>query len=212
MRVGCGADGWIANGCGVEAEEGRFAEVEVVEGGQLHEEVVRVLAIDDGFAECGLALLEEFGVIAAADGGGFEGEHGAKGELAVFPVWAEVVRGHGHDPVGGEQFVSAACWAGGIGGGVLLCVGDEGDAVKHERPATKLAHQHEGWCRCGFDAGTGGEVCEFGVDEGGWRLRHVHVGLRGRGHLRAGHILHVGHGGLLLLGECPEWNCEGRGK
>ena len=63
-------------------------EAEVVEGGELHDEVVGVLAVDDGFAVGGLALLEELGVVAAGDGGGFEGEHGAEGELACAgPSW-----------------------------------------------------------------------------------------------------------------------------
>ena len=86
VRVGGGADGGVADGCGVEAEEGALAEADVVEGGDLHEEVVRVLAVDDGLAEGGLALLEELGVLAVGDGGGFEREHGAEGELAVSPL------------------------------------------------------------------------------------------------------------------------------
>ena len=89
VRVGGGADGGVADRGGVEAEEGVFAEAEVVEGGDLHEEVVGVLAVDDGLAEGGFALLEELGVLAGADGGGFEREHGAQGELAVSTVLPE---------------------------------------------------------------------------------------------------------------------------
>jgi hypothetical protein len=61
VRVGGGADGGVAYGCGVEAEEGVLAEADIVEGSDLHEEVVGVLAVDDGLAEGGLALLEELG-------------------------------------------------------------------------------------------------------------------------------------------------------
>jgi len=87
-----------------------FAEADVVEGGELHEEVVGVLAVDDGLAEGGFALLEELGVLAGADGGGFEREHGAEGELAVSAVLPELTHGHGHDPVGGEDLVAAASY------------------------------------------------------------------------------------------------------
>ncbi len=103
VRVSGGADGGVSYGRGVEAEKGALAEVDVVEGGDLHEEVVGVLAVDDGLAECGFSLLEELGVLAVGDGGGFEGEHGAQSELAG----AELARGHGHEPVGGEELVAA---------------------------------------------------------------------------------------------------------
>ena len=139
MRVGRGADGGVADGGGIEAEEGAFAEADVVEGGDLHEEVVRVLAVDDGLAEGGFALLEELGVLAVGDGCGFEREHGAQSELAG----AELSHGHGHEPVGGEELVAAAALAQvageGVGGGVLLGVGDEGGAVQHEHPAAVVA-------------------------------------------------------------------------
>ena len=39
--------------------------MEVVEGGELHDGVVGVLAVEDGLVEGGFALLEELGVLAA---------------------------------------------------------------------------------------------------------------------------------------------------
>ena len=81
MRVGGGADGGIADGGSVEAEERTLAEMDVVEDGDLHEEVVWVLAVDDGLAEGAFALLKEQWVLAIGDGCGFEGEHRAQGEL-----------------------------------------------------------------------------------------------------------------------------------
>ncbi len=89
--------------------------MEVVKGGELHEEVVGVLAVGDGLTEGGLALLEEERVLLGGDGGGLEREHGAEGELAG----AEAALGHGHEPVGGEELVAAA-------GAGLLDVGEEG--------------------------------------------------------------------------------------
>ncbi len=139
VRVGDGADGGVADWRGVEAEESALAEMDVVERGDLHEEVVGVLAVDDGFAEGGFALLKELGVLAGADRGGFERKHGAESELAVSAVGAELTHGHGHDPVGGEEFVGAARAA-------LLGVGDEGAAVEHEHPSAVVVHEHGDGC------------------------------------------------------------------
>ena len=57
-----------------------------------------------------------------------------------------------------KNLSAAACGTGWVGGGVLLGVGDEGDAVEHERPAAVVAHDHGGWGGGWFDAGAGGGV------------------------------------------------------
>ncbi len=179
-----------------------------------------MLAVDDGLAEGGFALLEELGVLAGADGGGFEREHGAEGKL----TGAELAHGHGHEPVGGEELVAATDdWrqagdvelragggrgAGWVPSGVLLGVGEEGGAVEHEHPACVVGHDHGRRCGCGFDAGAGVGVVELRLDEGGGRFHYVHVhahrsrgGVLRRGHLHGLHLhtRHVGHGGLFGL-------------
>src|SRR5580704_12287197 len=73
---------WIPCRCGIERENGLLAKFVVIECGNFHEEIVRVLAVDNGLAEGGFTLLEEFGIIAAGDGGGFEAEHGTQGQFA----------------------------------------------------------------------------------------------------------------------------------
>src|SRR5579883_244522 len=83
MRKGDGAERGVTDGRGVEAGETVLAEVAVIDGGQFHEEVVRVLAVDDGLAEGGFALLEDLGVIAARDRGRLKAEHGAKGPFVA---------------------------------------------------------------------------------------------------------------------------------
>jgi hypothetical protein len=85
VGVGGGADGGVADGGSVKAEEGLLAEAEVVEGGELHEEVVRVLAVDDGLAEGGLALLEELGILAACDGAGSRENMARRGSCPYLP-------------------------------------------------------------------------------------------------------------------------------
>ena len=77
MRIGGGTNGGIADRSSVETQESAFAETNVVKGGDLHEEVVRMLAIDDGLAECGFTLLEQFGVLAGGDRSRLEREHRA---------------------------------------------------------------------------------------------------------------------------------------
>ena len=198
VGVGGGAEGGVADGGEVEAEEGCFGEAEVVQGGELHDEVVGVLAVDDGVASGGFALLKELGIEAVRDGGGLEREHGAEGEEAV----TELVLGHGHDPVGGKDSVMAA-----IVCGLLLGVGEEGVAVEHEGPASIAAFAHEHGHRGGrrLDGGAGGGVLELRGDEGGG-LGHGHGGwafglgfrLGGWGGGLCGHV-HAGHG--LAAGE-----------
>ena len=111
VRIGGGAYRRVADGRGVEAQQRPFAEPDIVERAELHEEVVRVLAVDDGLAEGGLALLEELRVLAVGDGSGFEREHRPQREL----TGADLAHRHGHDPVGGKNLspprpVELCCW------------------------------------------------------------------------------------------------------
>ena len=199
MRIGGGPDGGIADRRGVEAQQGVFASSDVVEGGDLHEEVVRMLAVDDRLAEGGLALLEEQWILAAGDGGGFEGEHRAEGKLAR----TKLPHRHGHDPVGGEEFVPAASRfrlasrsLHLILASMLLYVGDEGRAVQHQHPAGAVRHDHVHRSRCRLDARAGREMVQLRVDQVGGLLHHIHLhrGLRllvvHRAHIHSGHVRH----------------------
>ncbi len=134
-----------------------------------------VLAVDDGLAVGGFALLEEERVVALADGAGLEGEHGAEGEFAAVAVGSEVALGHGHDPVGGEEGVSSSVTTRAVG--LLLGVGGEGVGVEHEAPGAALGHEHGDGGAGGLDAGAGGAVLLLGLDEGAGG----HDGLRVRG-------------------------------
>ena len=126
MGVGGRAEGGFAARTAVEVDGGTFAEHDLVEGGEFHEEIVRVLAVDDGDAVGGFAGGEEQRVALAGNGGGFGAEHGAEGEGAG----SGAVRRGEHDPVGGEDLVAAAR-AG------LIGVHAEELAAGGERPATE---------------------------------------------------------------------------
>src|SRR5580698_4735378 len=76
------AEGWVSYWSGIKRQDGLFTGLVVVERGEFHEEVVRVLAVDDGFAEGSLTLLEELGIIAARYGCRFKTEHGPQGNFA----------------------------------------------------------------------------------------------------------------------------------
>ena len=98
MWIGDRADGWVPNRSRIKANQSMIAEFHIIEHGEFHEEVVRVLAIYDGLAEGGLALLKEFRIIAAGDGGGLKRKHGPQRKLAE----DELALGHAHCPIGGK--------------------------------------------------------------------------------------------------------------
>ena len=82
MGIGGRTQGGFAARAAVEVDRGTFAEHDLVEGGEFHEEIVRVLAVDDGDAVGGFAGGEEQRIALAGDGGGFGAQHGAEGERA----------------------------------------------------------------------------------------------------------------------------------
>lgn len=168
VGIGGGSDGGIADGSGVEGKEAFLAEMEVVEGGEFHKEIVRMLAVNDGKTESGFALLKQQGIAAAGDGGGFEAEHGARGKGAR----AEFMLGHAHEPVGGKELIGAA-------GSGLLRIEDEDIGVKHEFPMTLRGHEHGDGSGVGFGSGAGSGVIENLACEGSGRHVHVVHGLHG---------------------------------
>src|SRR6516165_10468203 len=94
MRIGCRSDGGITDGGRVKRQPSLLAEFPVVESGQFHQELVRVLAIDDWIAIGRLALLKEQRILPLSNGCGFEAEHSTQGEI---PGTKPALR-HGHEP------------------------------------------------------------------------------------------------------------------
>ena len=121
----------IAHGSGIKRQQRAIRQLVVVQRGEFHEEIVGVLAVHDGTAEGGFALLEKFRVAAVRNRGRLETEHGPEGQSAI----AEFSLCHRHPPVGGEKFIEASRPA-------LLNVNQEGFAMEHQSPIAFGGHEH----------------------------------------------------------------------
>ncbi len=75
MRVGRGPYGWTSFWSDIERVQAFVALLQVVQGRQLHEEVVGMLSVFDGLVVSRFALLEEQRVLFAGDGCRFKREH-----------------------------------------------------------------------------------------------------------------------------------------
>src|SRR5689334_19748182 len=94
-----------ANGSCVEREQRVLAEPIVVHSSEFHEEIVRVLSVDDRLTECRLSLLEEQRILTLRNRRRLKTEHGTEGDCPL----PYVALRHRHDPVWGEELVAAAC-------------------------------------------------------------------------------------------------------
>ena len=130
VRIGDGTEGGIAERRGVDVADGVTGERMRVLRGQLHEEIVRMLRVDDRTAADRLAGLEQLRILLA-DRERLEAEHRPQHQMTA----AERPVGHAHDPVRGEELVVAAR-AG------LHDLIDEREAVQHQHPVAVLRHRH----------------------------------------------------------------------
>src|ERR1700722_18609405 len=83
LRISDRPDGGIAYRRSVKAEQRVVRERQIVERGQLHKEIVRVLAVDDRIAVSRFSLLKQLRIIAAADRRRLKRKHCARGERAA---------------------------------------------------------------------------------------------------------------------------------
>src|SRR6185312_9578656 len=81
MRVSDWAHRRIAHGRGVNREESLFADLPVVECGNFHDEVMRMLSVIDRAPKGRFTLLEKLGVETICDGRRLQAQHGTKCEL-----------------------------------------------------------------------------------------------------------------------------------
>src|SRR5260370_19838294 len=93
----------VADRCKIEREHGFLVQLVVIECSQLHEEVVRVLAVNDWFSECGFALLEQLWITLGGNCCRLQTQHGSQGQSST----SEVSLRHGHEPVRGKELVCA---------------------------------------------------------------------------------------------------------
>ena len=119
----------IADRREVQVSERVTAERVRVLHGQLHEEIVRMLPVDELLAERGLAGLKQLRILAARDGRRLEAEHGPQQQM---PSAERPLRGD-HHPVGGELFLAAAR----TGGAQIV---ERREAVQHQMP--RAFHEH----------------------------------------------------------------------
>src|SRR6476661_3006128 len=101
MGIRAWPHGWIADRRSIKREQRIFSESQIVERGQFHDEVMRMLAVIDRLAERRFTLLEQKRVEALRHGCRLQTEHGPKCEFAP----ANLSLCHGHEPVGGKNFV-----------------------------------------------------------------------------------------------------------
>ena len=137
MHESAGAEGGFANRAAVEEQAGGVAQIEIHPRRQFHEQVVRVLAIDQWRALRGFAAGEEVGVALGLHRR-LEAEHRFELDAAK----AGLPLGHQHGHRGGVDLGVAARAAGmGVLGGDC--------AVEHQHPIAR----HD------VEAGHGAFVC-----------------------------------------------------
>src|SRR5215475_13383470 len=81
MRVRDRPHGRVSYGRAVKRKQSVLTEFPIVERSQLHEEVMRMLPINNGAAEGGFSLLEELRIKTLCDCCRLQAHHGAQGQL-----------------------------------------------------------------------------------------------------------------------------------
>ena len=126
----------IANRGTREREREAAADRVLPANRRLHQEVVRMLPVDERHAVQRLADLEDLAIAVIAEGERIEAQHQVELQRAAGGRPAE----HAHPPVLRAEILAAARAA-------LVVVGQPGDAVLHEMP------RHGGGCAAGAGAG-----------------------------------------------------------
>src|SRR5205085_9045032 len=119
-----GTDGRLAHGTAGYGESGRGANRHAPDAGDLHEEIVRVLTIDQRTSVDDFARLEYLPITRLADSGGIEAQHRVERE----PGRTGLPARHAHPPVRHLELVAASRAA-------LMIEQPEDDPILHELPA-----------------------------------------------------------------------------
>src|SRR6266496_3530486 len=123
MRVSSWAYGGVPDGCSIKRQQGLVAQTQVVESGEFHDEIVRVLTVHDGPSKSSFSLLKQFWIVSAGHSCRFKAQHGADSEGS----WTQLTLCHWHKPVAREDLVRTTR-------GALLQRIQESFAVEHEHP------------------------------------------------------------------------------
>src|SRR5450432_360283 len=116
-----GAHGRITDRSSIKRQQPVLPDFVIVERGNLHKEIMWMLAIIDRLAKRGFALLKEFRIEPLRHGCRIKAHHGAQGDLAA----SYLPLRHGHEPTGGEELVVPSRT------GLLLIVQKDG-AMEHQ--------------------------------------------------------------------------------
>src|SRR4051794_21158157 len=114
MRVRCRPHRGVTHSREVKRHQTPVAYLVVIERGEFHDEVMRMLPINDRLSECSLALLKQQWILTTTHGRRLQARHEAKRQCAR----TELALRHGHKPICREDLVSATRPA-------LLLHGDE---------------------------------------------------------------------------------------
>ncbi|HET9832381.1 MAG TPA: hypothetical protein VFP91_11745 [Vicinamibacterales bacterium] len=114
-----------------EREPRRVVDGHSPDGGELHEQIVRMLSIAQRSTVERFACLEDFAIPVLADRGGVETQHARERQS---PMRSGPTR-HPHPPVRDDEFVAAARSA-------LVIELREHNPVLHELPALTHVHLH----------------------------------------------------------------------
>src|SRR5437868_11768256 len=101
--IGKRTDCRITHRRGVERYQRLLPELIVVQNGEFHKEVMRMLTIDDRLAESGFALLKQFRIAPLGYGGWFQAQHALESQGSA----TKLALRHEHPPVCRKQLVGA---------------------------------------------------------------------------------------------------------
>src|ERR1700748_3905303 len=82
MLIRWRAHGRVADRRCIKRKQSVFADLVVIEPGNLHEEIMRMLAVIDRIAECRFTLLKQLRIETLGDCGGVKADHGPKRKLS----------------------------------------------------------------------------------------------------------------------------------
>ena len=131
----------IAGRRGIDVSDRSVADIHRIFGGKLHEEIMRMLPIDQRLPMRGLAGLEQLGIAALPEEERLQAQHRAKHQVSG----PELALGDAHEPVRGEELVAAA-----VAG--LHDLASEQRGVVHQHPAAVVEHRHVHRRGCGVGA------------------------------------------------------------
>src|ERR671936_291960 len=104
MRVCDWTERGLSGGPACDRQRSRRGDRSAPRCGQLHEEIVWVLTVDERLSVQRFADLKDFPVSAGPDRRRVEAEHSREGDAAVACIAAP----HAHPPVGDDELIAAA--------------------------------------------------------------------------------------------------------